>query len=237
MNIFKINLKAFVYLVLIFIVMTAIGTVTHELGHYTIAKSLGREPTINYKSVSIKNDSLYMYFNDTFHKYSYEIKNKIDFPGKDKYLNAIKKFQKENFLITLGGPLQTMLTGTIGFIILLFNKKKYIKANRITTPGWILIFISLFWLRQTANICMSVFSYILKGRVPLNGDETKLALYLNLNTWSIEVITGHLGIIVLLIIFKIIPKTLLVTFILAGCVGGVLGFYLWLVKFGQYIMP
>ena len=106
MNIFKINLKAFVYLVLIFIIMTAIGTVTHELGHYTIAKSLGREATINYKSVSIQNDSLYMYFNDTFHKYSYEIKNKIDFPGKDKYLNAIKKFQKENFLITLGGPLQ-----------------------------------------------------------------------------------------------------------------------------------
>ena len=130
-----------------------------------------------------------------------------------------------------------MLTGTIGFIILLLNTKKHIKANRITTPGWILIFISLFWLRQTANICMSVFSYILKGRVPLNGDETKLALYLNLNTWSIEVITGLLGIIVLLIIFKIIPKILLVTFILAGCVGGVLGFYLWLVKFGQYIMP
>lgn len=237
MNIFKIHLKTFVYLVLTFIVMTAVGTVTHELGHYSVAKSLGRDATINYKSVSLQNDSLSMYFNDTFHKYSYEIKNKLDFPGKDKYLNTIKKFQKENFLITLGGPLQTILTGTIGFIVLLCNRKKYIKVDRITTYGWILIFISLFWLRQTANLCMSIFSYLLKGRVPHNGDETKLALYLNLNIWSIEVITALLGVIVLLIILKIIPKKLLVTFILAGSVGGVLGFYLWLVKFGQYIMP
>ncbi len=237
MNIFKIHLKPFVYLTLIFIAMTAIGTVTHELGHYTIAKSIGREVSIHYGSVSLQNDSLYGYFNDTFHKYSYEIKNKIDFPGKEKYFNSIKKFQRENFLITLGGPLQTILTGTIGFFFLLLNRKKYVKVNRITPLGWILIFLSLFWLRQIANICTSVFSYILKGKVPLNGDETKMAIYLKINTWSIEVITGLLAMIVLLIILKIIPKRLLVTFILAGCVGGVLGFYLWLVKFGKYIMP
>ncbi len=237
MNIFKINLKAFVYLMLTFIVMTVIGTVSHELGHYSAAKLLGYDASINYRSASYWNDDLSEYFNDIFHKYSFEIKNKLPFTEKEEYYALIEKHHKNTFFITLGGPLQTMLTGTLGVILLLINRKKYIKVNSVSVSGWVVIFMSLFWLRQTANMCMSVFSYLLKGRISLKGDETKLALYLNLNIWTIEVITGLVGIIVLLIILKLIPKRLLVTFILAGCVGGVLGFYLWLIKFGQYIMP
>lgn len=237
MNIFKINLKAFVYLMLTFIAMTVIGTVSHELGHYSAAKLLGYDASINYRSASYWDDDLSEYFNDIFHKYSFEIKNKLPFAEKEEYYALIEKHHKNAFYITLGGPLQTMLTGTLGVLLLLINRKKYIKVNSVSVSGWMLIFMSLFWLRQTANLCMSVFSYLLKGRISFKSDETKLALYLNLNIWTIKMITGFLGIIVLLIILKLIPKRLLITFILAGCVGGVLGFYLWLVKFGQYIMP
>lgn len=236
MNLLKIHLKTFIYLTLTFIVMTAVGTVTHELGHYSAAKLLGYDASINYRSATYWNDDFY-YFRDVFHKYSYEIKNRLDFPEKEKYYALIEKHHKNAFFITLGGPLQTILTGTLGLILLLINRKKYIKVNSVSVFGWIVIFMSLFWLRQTANLCMSVFSYLLKGRISFNGDETKMALYLNLNIWTIKLITGLLGVIVLLIILKLIPKRFIVTFILAGSVGGVLGFYLWIIKFGQYIMP
>lgn len=237
MNLLNINLKTFVYLTLTFIVITVVGTITHELGHYTVAKSLGRTATIHYKSVSMENDSLITYFNDTFQKYSYEIKNKTDFPGKEKYFNSIKKFQEESFWITLCGPLQTIITGTIGLFLLFFLQKKHFKNNKVTIVGWVFIFMSLFWLRQTANLFISLFYYFLKGKISFKGDEAKLALHLKLNTWSIEIITGLIGVIVLIIVLKQLPKKIIFTFLLAGCVGGVLGFYLWLIKFGQYIMP
>lgn len=237
MNNLNINYKVFFFLTLSFIIMTAVGTITHEIGHYVVAKYLGYKTEVHYKSTSIEMDSLISYFNETFNKHLFEIKNNLYFPEKEKYNATLNKFRKDNFLITLGGPIQTMLTGTIGFTLLLVNKRKIIKENKVNFLGWVFIFMSLFWLRQVFNLFTSLVKFIYKGKIPHNGDEAKLALYLNLNIWTVEIITAFLGLIVFFIVLKIIPQKLRFTFLLSGCIGGMLGFYLWLIKFGSYILP
>src|SRR5690606_7876353 len=132
--------------------------------------------------------------------------------------SLLDKHFKNVFLITLGGPLQTILTGSIGFFLVLLNRKKYIKVNKITTFGWIAIFISLFWLRQVANLTTSVFRYISKGRISERSDEAKIALYLDINIWTIQVVTGVIGLVVLFVVLKNLPKQLLFTFIVSGCI-------------------
>lgn len=234
---FGFNIKAFFCLTFVFIIMTAVGTVSHEVGHYAIAKYLGYKTQVHYKSTSIEMDSLICYFNDTFNKYSFEIKNNLYFPEKEKYNAKLVKFRKDNFLITLGGPIQTMLTGTIGFTLLLVNKRKIIKENKVSFLGWIFIFMSLFWLRQVFNLVTSLVKFFYKGKIPHKGDEAKLALHLNVNIWIVEIITAFLGLIILFIVLKLIPQKLRFTFLLSGCVGGMLGFYLWLIKFGSNILP
>ena len=42
------NKKLFLYLTLTFIVATVVGTLSHEFGHYIVAKSLGYDADIHY---------------------------------------------------------------------------------------------------------------------------------------------------------------------------------------------
>lgn len=231
------NYKLSILLILSFMLMTVVGTLTHELGHYTVSKLLGYEASINYQSSSHWDHELDSYFKEVYAKYSNEIKNKIDFPGKEQYQSTVERYRNDDFWILLGGPLQTTLTGSIGFVLLLFYRSKVITPDNVSFRGWVLIFISLFWLRQVANLFMAVLSLVIKGQPSMSGDEIRLALHLDIPIWTIQIITGLIGLTVLVVILRLLPRTMLFTFLVSGLTGGVLGYYLWLVKFGPYIMP
>jgi hypothetical protein len=217
--------------------MTVVGTLTHELGHYSVSKYLGYEASINYQSSTHWDNQLEEYFKEVYGKYSKEIKNNLDFPEKERYTRTFEKYQSDNFWILLGGPLQTILTGSFVLIFLLIYKHKFITVDKVTLIGWTLIFISLFWLRQVANLFIAILTFISKGKPSYRGDEIRLALHLDINIWTIQVVTGLIGLTVLFIILRLLPKTIILTFLVSGMIGGTLGYYLWLIKFGQYIMP
>lgn len=84
---------------------------------------------------------------------------------------------------------------------------------------------------------MATLTFFTKGQPSLRGDEMRLALHLDINIWTIQIITGSLGLTVLVNILRLLPKTIILTFLVSGLTGGILGYYLWLIKFGKYIMP
>jgi FtsH-binding integral membrane protein len=65
----------------------------------------------------------------------------------------------------------------------------------------------------------------------------RLAHHLEIHFESIQIITGIVGVLVLLVVLCLLPKSIVITFLISGLVGGIAGYYLWLIKFGQYIMP
>ncbi|WCM42097.1 hypothetical protein MG290_00015 [Flavobacterium sp. CBA20B-1] len=206
---YKIDFKLLVLLIITFIVFTIIGTVSHESGHYIAAKFVGLDALIHYASTSILIPD--------------------DFKGVIT--------QSDQLLFTLGGPLQTIITGTLGLLLLYFNRKK-ISSEKLKTAHWFYIFLSLFWLRQTFNFIIVVTKYFMNGRYPKKMDEIKIARNLDINDFSILIPTAFIGIFVtLFIIFKYIPYHQRFTFIISGLIGGSLGFYLWLVLFGKFILP
>ncbi|MCC5945354.1 MAG: hypothetical protein JJT94_10485 [Bernardetiaceae bacterium] len=238
MSYLNFDIKIFFGLLISFILMTVIGTLTHELGHYAVAKVLGYEATINYQSMSYKDSVGDAYWMGMYEKYSYEIQNGLDFPDKAEFEKVIEKYQRNSFWITMGGPLQTMLTGTIGLLLLLFYRKNIINKERVTLIGWVFIFMTLFWLRQAANLFMAIWSFILNGEnMSYSGDEMEMTYYLEWNVWSIQLATGIIALGVLLLVLKMLPKKIVLTFLVAGLVGGIAGYYLWLIKFGPIIMP
>ena len=136
---------------------------------------------------------------------------------------------------TLAGPLQTMLTGTIGFFFLYCSPKP---TSQLSPGQWTLVFLTLFWLRQSANFIVVAGTSILTGKTRETEDEIKLSHYLNWPEWSIISASGLAGFIVLaFVLFKFIPKSQRLTFILSGLIGGISGYLLWLVYFGKLIMP
>ena len=217
--------------------MTVVGILTHEFGHYSVSKLLGYEASIDYQSSTYWDDDFNEYFKDTYGKYSNEIKNDLAFPGKDKYEKAVQKYQSDTFWIILGGPLETILTGSIGFMLLLVYRKRFITSDQVHFRGWTLVFMSLFWLRQVSNLFMVVMTLLLKRQPSLRGDEMRLARHLHINIWTLQLATGLIGLSIFTIVLRFLPKTVIMTFLISGLIGGVLGYYLWLIKFGQCIMP
>jgi len=201
--------KLFIGLFLSFIAATIIGTLSHEFGHYIVAKYFGYDARINYGAT---------FWNS---------------PDPNNPITP-----SSPIAMTLGGPIQTMLTGTIGVFLLLVFRKSFYAADKLSLRQWIIIFLSLFWLRQTSNFCTWLGSYFLNGSFSSRPDEIRIANYFDLPTWTLISITAMMGAFVLgIITFKFIPSRQRITFLTAGLCGGIAGFYLWLIQFGKYIMP
>jgi hypothetical protein len=205
---FHFNRKLFLYLSLAFILMTIIGTISHEFGHYLSAKILGFNSRINYGMTMLENN-----------------------PNKSMS-------NKEYFLFTLGGPIQTILTGTLGLALLFLFRKTFNQTEKLSVLQWTLIFISLFWLRQVANMFTWILFYFINGKFGMRGDEIKIARYLELPKWSVLLTTAVIGAFVLWkVIFIFIPEKVRFTFILSGLAGGICGYIFWLKIFGKILMP
>lgn len=206
--VFKIEVKLLLFLIVAFIFATVVGTVSHEYGHFLAAKLRGFNTEVHYGYTS------YIY---------------------DGNLRKVDDFDR--FICILGGPVQTMLTGTFGLIFLFFYQKSN-HSSILNKKQWILIFLSLFWLRQTANLMTWIVGYLFTGKYSVRGDEIKLARYLELRDWSIILPTALLGFIVaVIVIFKFIPMQQRFTFMVAGLIGGISGFIIWLELLGKIIMP
>lgn len=232
------DIKLSIYLIIGFILFTIIGTVSHELGHYSIAKILGYNASIDYAHTNWGNnperEKLYFYYK----KYKNEIKHNIDFPEKAEYDLLKSKVNKDALMISVGGPLQTMLTGTFGLVLLFWNRKNYFSSKRLNIKQWLIVFMTLFWLRQLFNFIHGIIIYIIKGNFPSSNDEAGIALVLDINKFSITVSTAIIAALILIVIvFKYIPINQRFTFVVSGLIGGLMGFYIWLIALGPIVMP
>ena len=231
------NPRLFIWLTIAFVCATVIGTLTHECGHYIVAKSFGYEPRINYNSCAVYDPENDEFTRTTWSKYQKEIRAGEDFPEKEKYMQIHRQYGKDDLWIELGGPLETILTGTIGLIFLFLFRKSFENVTKLSFKQWFFIFLSLFWLRPTANFVGWIGRYIVTGKHCHGMDEFFIANDLNLPEWTIATVTGIIGAIVLsVIIFKFVPQKQRLTFIASGLVGGITGFILWLVLLGKVIM-
>jgi hypothetical protein len=233
-----VNFKLFLSISLGFIGFTVIGTLSHELGHCMAAKYLGMTNIeLHYGSMNY-DDPNSDYERELYALYEQEIKEYKDFPKKAEYDKLIGGIKHNSFIITASGPLQSMLTGTIGLIVLIFYGKKFKDNNSIKFIGWLFIFLSLFWLRQSANFIVGFTKFIFNGHKWGHSDEIKLARYLHLPPYSMSLFTAIIGIVILAWLSIVyIPKKDLKPFILGGLIGGILGYLLWLNWLGEYILP
>lgn len=233
-----LDIKLGIYLIISFILFTIVGTVSHEIGHYAFAKLLGLDASINYAHTQWTDLISRPQLDQIYEKYSNEIPKGIDYPEKQKYEAIVSKMIHDDFIITIGGPLQTMLTGTIGLLILFSQRKKYFATAKLDIKQWLLIFLTLFWLRQLFNFAHGIIKYIMVGHFPYTNDEATLARHLQINELSITSLTAIIAAAILyIIVFKYIPISQRLTFCTSGLIGGLLGFYIWLILLGPIAMP
>ena len=140
--------------------------------------------------------------------------------------------------VAFGGPIQTMLTGLVGLLIVHY-RKEHINRNGLKLIDWVAVFLSLFWLRQVFNVMMSiVIEFFYPNGSFFSGDETILSEGLNLWEGTIPVSLGLIGLLIsVYIVFRIVPREIRFTFILSGLLGGTLGFIFWMRILGPVLLP
>ena len=215
------------------------GTLLHEGGHFITGKALGYDASLHYGYTNFDKNStsreLQKYY-DRWGSTGIVDTNKVRAQQFDQLL--AKQFE-ENKLIIWGGPLQTMLTGTIGFLLLIIYRKYIVRKQTLNIRQWLLVFFSLFWLRQVANAATALFIKLpMTGIEGVVGDEIKLAVYYHLPDMSLVFGTAAIGLLIsVLTIFIFIPARQRLTFIAAGLFGGLTGFISWFFFAGPWLMP
>ncbi len=232
------KMKLFLRLVITFIAFTIIGTLTHELGHYSAAKLLGLKPNLHYQSVSLQLSNNDIELDKIYSLYQKEINSKQDFPAKKRFDELVGIETKNDLIFDAAGPIQTMLTGTIGFILLFIYRKNFFASQKLNLKQWLLIICSLFWLREVFNTTMAICSFIITKDSDFSGDEFILSQHYSLPSFTFPIITAIIGIVIcLIVVFKFIPTTQRKIFIGAGLLGVTIGFGLWMYVVGPSLMP
>ena len=223
-----------------FVAFTVIGTLTHELGHIAFAKAFGYRTSLHYGYMQYHEHPLHAEYYVIDRKYTEAIQANEPFSEWQRKEELEQIFKTYSLWITMGGPIQTIITGSLGFIFL-YRKRKRIVQRGMQWVDWLLVFLSLFWLRELFNPITGLVRAIVQGTYnPFSGRSDELSLARDLGWWEgsismpLALIAAFIGVYV---IFKILPKTYRFTFILAGLVGGMFGFFFWLEWLGPVVMP
>ncbi|MUP44697.1 hypothetical protein E0K83_02930 [Gramella sp. BOM4] len=221
-----------------FILFTIIGTVSHEFGHLSAAEFLGYPTSLHYGSLGYDNSTITNQLDSIYARNQYAMDHNLDYDEKAIFDKKYDKLVADDFKVLIGGPLQTILTGTIGFLFLIFRKKR-IDKNGLKLIDWFLVFLSLFWLREVFNLVTSILDRLLFGDASFfGGDELYISQYFNLGPGTIPVIAAVIGAIISgYVIFRILPEKIRGIFILAGLTGGLTGFAFWFYLVGPVVLP
>lgn len=195
--IYNINKYDFFIFTIVFVIFTVIGTISHEFGHIAVAKHLGYKTSLHHGSMTWNRGNGWDEMKSISLKYKYEIENSLDFQEKEKYEMLVEKLNKDRMPIVLGGPSQTILAGSVGFIFLLFLRKS-MRMKKFNKLDWVFVFLSLFWLREVFNPVMSISSALInKNTNYFGGDEAVISSNLCLPTAAIPVLLGITGLIII----------------------------------------
>ncbi|GAA4646186.1 hypothetical protein GCM10023115_41460 [Pontixanthobacter gangjinensis] len=203
-----------------------------------MAESLGYDSTLHYGSMNYDNSKLNEEIDSIYSEYKFQIENDLSFPEQRLFNKKLDRLYADDLKVLMGGPVQTLLTGILGLIILGYRKAS-IEENGMTLLDWIAVFLSLFWLREVFNLVHSFLVGIFYKQPDFfGGDERYISEYYGLYPGTLPIILGILGLLItLFVIFRILPKALQIPFIVSGLIGGISGYIIWFHVVGPFLLP
>lgn len=215
-----------------------VGIVVSNFSTYSTVRLLGYESTIGYAGVTtctiISDDTLY---SNAYKKYEYEIDNGLSFPDKVKFDIIHTKINKRATIVYLAAPIVTIAIGTVFFLALYKKYGKRKLANDLSLKDWIMVFLSLFWVRELLVFILYVKLYFANKTDSCFIDEFLVLTINHLPLFPFLLLLGSISTFIIgSIIFVFLPKNNRLVFLVSGLVGSFLGFILWFLFLGPIIM-
>lgn len=218
------------YLGFFFFISIIVGTVSHEIGHYFTARALGYDAFITYKNTVTG----WEYSNKNLVPYYERLRNGENFPEKGEVLQKIRIYKQHQILISMGGPILTLIMGLVGILILFL----YYNNKHTTYWQWLWIFISLFLLRFPFVFTLSLITFLLVPQFFNISDEIAIASMLKINPWIINTTMAFIGAIgAAIVFFKFIPVQERKHFILWALISIPISYAAWFYLLGPLLLP
>ena len=140
-----IHTEAFLAFTALFILFTPIGTVSHEFGHMAVGELYGLQTKLHYQSASHEKSPLEQILNDLYTKNKEAIINDEDYPDKEKFERYYEEYNRQNFWISAGGPIQTCRQASSACWCFISERQGYkSKLSKLVDP--FLIIITYLWV-------------------------------------------------------------------------------------------
>ena len=220
------DFRLFLRLWCAFIVFVPVAILSHECSHFIVAKCLGyNNAHLSYSSVSYEKGI-----------------QQIPAPKKAiaNYITSqvVQNTDTKKFLCILAGPFSSLLIGSVAFIILIIKRHSYFHCQALYYSQWLVIFLSLFWLRPVINMSTELSLLAYGNPYNTSNDEYKIAMFLGIPFLPMILISGISGFLVILtVLFKFVPANSQLAFILAGFAGAYVGHWVWFSWVGPVVLP
>lgn len=219
-----------------FIVCTIIGTLSHEAGHIIVAKAIGYDTVLHYASMNYFDGPVYPDCDAEGLMLRKELDSNCHSKKiMDEYLNCTSKKRIDTLLISLVGPVQTLLTGFMGFGLLYLRRHQAF----FSLTDWILVFLSFFSSRMLFNPLVSGTTYFFgQSDRLIMGDELHIGMMAGIPPVLLSAVLFLIALsICCLVVFRFMPVEFRRRFILCGILGSGLGYLVWMKLLGPWLLP
>ncbi len=191
----------------IFFTIPIYGTLLHEVGHYLMAVIYNQPAGIAYA-------------------YTYTI---------DPYILTNDQY----FWFIVGGPVSTWVTAGLGLTVILGKyRSMHSESDKTVGYGQILATIAAaFSLRFVFNAGGYLFSTLWTSPWDSNMDEVKIATSLGIHPYIIVYGSAIIAVSIVLITLYYIPRHQRYIVLLAGIIGGAIGYIFWYYLAGPLLLP
>lgn len=211
---------------IIFIFVPAIGTISHESGHFIVGRLVGAKPILHYQSCTFSDISV---FGNQNNENIFNRKTNSMLGGYDKQINS--KINFKAFCVIAGGPIITIAIGAIGIVLIRVLSRRTISPN----ISCIISALALFWSREILIFWVSIF-YKYVGISP-KGDEIRCANLLGIKEFTIAGILGLIGFFACQYAIQKYPSKLRWPFITGAATGCLVGTWGWFFLVGHILLP
>ncbi|NVM27557.1 MAG: hypothetical protein HWN65_01835 [Candidatus Helarchaeota archaeon] len=204
--------KWFLKYLAIFFVIPIIGTLAHELGHYLVALIYNQPAGIAYAYTYCVDEN--------------GLRSDCMITG-DKY-----------FWFIMGGPISTWFVALIGLGFILWKYRSFHSESvKTISNGQTLCTIgAAFSLRFVFNAGGYLFFTTILGNTS-EMDETKIANYLGFHPDFLVFGSAIVALVIILVTIYYLPRHQRYVILIAGIIGGTLGYLFWYYWAGPLLLP
>lgn len=217
----------------IFLAVPAIGTITHEIGHAITGMVLGYRPTIHYGSCAYRGGTC----EEMSTLWESQGSKILQNPASEVALQfqaLHRTCQRDRRWLAAGGPLSTILIGSVGFVWLVSVQQKRGCTRPLSASAWLGTIMALFWSREVVVLLRELAAF--SPEVVYAPDEREAALLCGLPHWVFSLGLGAIGLAVCLQVTAWHPARRRLAFVIGGTIACSMGMGIWYGLLGPFIL-